>query len=175
MAIAPNFTRGQTLGLPNKINLVDTSTGSDTESITKRRVFITDKDGNYIVPSGVTTDYSEWNDYPATTTLTLDVLTRDIACNILVQWLNSSNVVKQSVIKLSDFTLYAKTYYIFLCKAQSSNATLRNRANFYQNYLKLLTSIKEADDSVTLLADISSSQAALNRAYGLIQNPSNFF
>lgn len=175
MAITPNFTRGQTLGLPSKVNLVDTSTGSDTESITKRRVYFIDKDGNYIVPTGITTDYSEWNSYPGTTTLTLDLLENDMAVNIRIDWLNSSNVVKQSLTILSDFTLYAKTYYIFLCKAQSSNNKLRDSANFYKNYIKLLISVKEADDSVTLLNDISSSQAALNRAKLLIANPSNFF
>jgi hypothetical protein len=173
--ITPNFTRGQTLGLPSQINLVDTSTGSDSQSITKRRVYITDKDGNYIVPSGTTTDYVEWDNYPGTTTLTIDALTRDMAVNIRVDWLNSSNVVQQTKTILSDFTLYAKTYYLFLCKAQSSNTKLRNNANFYQNYIKLLVSIKEADDSILLLQDISSSQAALNRAYDLIQKPSNFF
>lgn len=175
MAITPNFTRGQTLGLPREINLVDTSTGSDTQSITKRRVYITDKDGNYIVEEGTTTDYEEWNDYPATTTITLDVLDYDMAVNIRVDWLNASNVVQQTKTILSDFTLYAKTYYIFLTKAQSSNSNLRNNANFYQNYIKLLVSIKEADDSVVLLSDIGSSQAALNRARKLIDNPSNFF
>lgn len=173
--ITPNFTRGQTIGLPSEINLVDTSTGVDSESITKRRVYITDKDGNYLVEDGTTTNYEEWNDYPETTNLTLDVLTKDMAVNVRVDWLTAANAVVQTVTKLSDFTLYAKTYYIFLCKAQSSNEKLRNSANFYQNYIKLLVSIKEADDAVTLLADISSSQAALNRANSLISTPSNFF
>lgn len=175
MAISPNFSRGQTIGLPSQINLVDTSTGSDTQSITKRRVYITDKDDNYIVAEGNEEDYTEWNNYPATTTLTINCLTRDRAVNVRVDWLNSSNVVQQSVTLLSAFKLYALTYYIFLCKAQSSNIKLRDSANFYQNYIKLLVSIKEADDSVTLLEDIGSSQAALNRAYDLINNPSNFF
>lgn len=175
MAISPSFTRGQTLGLPSEINLVDTSTGVDSQSITKRRVYITDKDGNYIVEDGTTTDYEEWNDYPATTTKTLDVLTYDRAVNIRVDWLNAADAVQQTSTLLSDFTLYAVTYFIFLCKSQSSNDRLRNSANFYQNYIKLLVSIKEADDAVTLLSDISSSQAALNRARTLIDNPSNFF
>jgi hypothetical protein len=175
MAITPNFTRGQTYGLPNQINLVDTSTGSDTQSITQRRVYVYDKDGNYYVQIGTTTNYEEWGDYPATTTKTLNILTRDLACNVRVDWLDASNVVQQSVTILSVFVLYSITYYIFLTKAQSSNNKLKDRANFYQNYIKLLVSIKEANDSITILSDISSSQAALNRAYSLISKPANFF
>lgn len=173
--ITPNFTRAQTYGEPSEINLVDTSTGVDSQSITKRRVYITDKDGNYIVESGTTTDYEDWNGYPGTTTITLDLFSYDRCVNIRVDWLDASNVVQQTKTILSPFTLYAITYYIFLCKAQSSNEKLRDSANFYQNYIKLLVSIKEANDAVTLLSDISSSQAALNRARKLIDNPSNFF
>lgn len=175
MAISQLFTTAQTLGLPSKVLLTDTSTGSDTESITKRRVYITDKDGTSIVETGTTTSYEEWNDYPATTTITLDLLTQDRAVDIRVDWLNSSNVVKQTLTLRRDFTLYAITYYIFLIKSQSSNPKLKDSANYYINLLKLLSSIKEADDSITLLNDISSSQAALNRAKNLIASPANFF
>lgn len=174
MALSQLFSISQTIGFPSKIILTDSSTGTDA-AVVKRRVYITDKDGNYIVVSGTTTDYEEWDDFPATTTITLDLLTSDKAVNVRCDWLNTANTVLYTLTLLRDFTLYAKTYYFSLIKAQSSNPKLKDSANYYQNFIKLLVSIKEADDSVLLLSDISSSQAALNRANTLISSPSNFF
>jgi hypothetical protein len=71
--------------------------------------------------------------------------------------------------------LYAKQFYVGLIKSQSSNDKLKSFGNYYQNLIKLLVSIKEAEDSITLLDDISSSQAALNRAKKLIDSPYNFY
>lgn len=174
MPLNVNFTTGQTLGVPTTVNLADSSTGTDV-SVVSRRVTFTDKDGVEYVVTGTSTSYELWPNFPASTTTSLNVLTRDRALYVKVDWVDISGNVLYSLTKLQDYTLYAKTYYIFLCKAQSSNIKLRDSANFYQNYIKLLVSIKEADDSVTLLEDIGSSQAALNRAYDLINKPSNFF
>ena len=176
MAIVQGFTTSQTLGEPDKINLTDTSTGTDA-AVVSRRVYITDKDGIYYTEDGTsaTSAYEEWANFPSTTTLTLDILTQDRAFNIRVDWINVSGTVLYTEPELQDYTLYAKTYYINSIKSQSSNNQLKNHANFYINLIKLLVSIKEADDSVLLLSDISSSQAALNRAKKLVDNPSYFY
>lgn len=174
MALSQLFSTSQTIGFPSKIILTDESTGTDG-AVVKRRVYITDKDGNYIVEVGTTTDYEAWADFPSTTTITLDLLTSDKAVNVRVDWLDTNNAVLYTLTLLRDFTLYSKEYYLSLIKAQSSNPKLKDSANYYQNLIKLMVSIKEADDSILLLSDISSSQAALNRANTLISSPSNFF
>lgn len=175
MAITPLFTTAQTIGEPSKILLTDTSTGTDTQSITKRRVYVTDKNGDYIVEEGTITDYENWDTYPSVTTITLDLFDSDTACDIQVDWLNAANVVQQTLTLRRDFTLYAVTYYIFLIKSLSNNEKLKNSANFSKRVNDLLNYIEMADDAITLLDDISSSQAALNRAKELINQPSNFF
>lgn len=176
MAISPLFTATQILGAPSEVLFTDTSTGVDTQSITKRRIYVTDKDGEYIVEEGTTADYEEWNGYPGTTTITLDLFPlQDMCVDIRVDWLNVSNVVQQSITIRRDFTLYADTYYIFLIKSLSNNPKLKNSANFSKKLSDLLNEIEMADDSVLLIDDIASSQAALNRAKELIDSPSYFF
>ena len=176
MALSVNFTTSQTLGLSTKITLADTTTGTDSPLlVVSRRVYLTDKDGETYVEDGTTTAYEVWDGYPGTTTITLDVLTQDRALNVRVDWVDSGGVALYTKTILQDYTLYAKTLYINSIKAQSSNNSLKNHANFYYNIIKLLVSIKEADDSVTLLDDISSSQAALNRAKKIVDSPSYFY
>ena len=175
MAISPLFTATQVLGSPSEVVITDTSTGSDTESITKRRVYFTDKNGDAVNVSGTTTAYEQFNDYPSTTAITLDLLTQDLAADIRCDWLNASNVVKQTLTIRRDFTLYAKTYYISLIKSLQSNQKLKDSANFWKKVTELLDDIEMADDAILLLNDIYSSQAALNRAKELIDSPSYFF
>lgn len=174
MPLTQNFSASQVLGLPNQIVLTDESTGSDG-AVTARRVYPIDSNGDTVLQEGTTTAYELWDNFPGTTTLTLDLLTRDTALNIRVDWVNSGGTVLYTKTVGSPFVLYAKTYYIFLLKCQSSRPSLIDNANFYANMVKLLGCIKNATDSLTLIDDIKSSQAAMDSAYKLINNPSYFF
>ena len=175
MPLTQSFTTSQTLGESSKINLTDTSTGTDV-AVVSRRVTFTDYNGDTFVEEGTTTTYEEWTNFPGTTTITLDVLDgSDRAFNVRVDWVNVSGVVLYTATLLQNYTLYAKTYYINSIKAQSNNNKLKNHANFYINLLKLEVSIKESADSILLLVDITSSQAALNRAKTIIDNPSYLY
>lgn len=175
MPLTQSFTTSQTLGLPGKINLTDTSTGTDV-AVVSRRVTFTDYNLATYVVVGTTTSYEVWSNFPGTTTKTLDVLNgSDRALNVRVDWINVSGTVLYTYTLLQSYTLYAKTYFLNSIKAQSSNNKLKAHANFYLNLIKLLVSIKEADDAVTLLADITSSQAALTRAKTIVDNPSYLY
>lgn len=90
MPLVPNFTGTQQIGLPSCVYLTDTSTGSDV-AITQRRAYIQDVQGNYLVPSGTTTDYVVWSILD--TSISIDCLTQDTAPYVLVQWLNVSGTV----------------------------------------------------------------------------------
>lgn len=174
MAIVQNFSSSQVLGQSSQLTLTDTSTGTDV-LVTGRRVYLQKKDGTYLTETGTTTDYEVWADFPATTTITLDLLDKDYALNVRVDWVNVSGVTLYTKTTLTLFPLWAKTYFIFLVKAQSSNKKLIDLANFYFNEIRLLCSIKEAIDAVELASDIDSAQSAIDRAKTLIDNPSNFF
>lgn len=174
MPLSVNATETQVKGEPSKIYFTDLTTGTDV-TIVKRRIYLTDKDGNPVVESGTTTTYEEWNDFPATDEITLDLLTRDMALSGRIDWLNNSNVAVYTLPILLQFPLYAKEYYWKLIKAQRLNDGLRKSGNFYHNFIALECSIKQAEDAITVLEDINSSQAALDRAHELINNSSYFF
>lgn len=83
MALVPSFTASPQVGNPSVIILTDTSTGSDS-NVTVRHVYLRKSDGNFLVPTGTTTDYIVW---PYTDqTITIDVLEKDRALWITVQW-----------------------------------------------------------------------------------------
>ena len=78
MSLSPNFTAAQDAVYPNIVILADTSTGSDSD-ITSRKVYITDDEGNFVVPGGTTTDYIVWP--YSDTTISLNILQYDMALN----------------------------------------------------------------------------------------------
>ena len=175
MPLTQSFTTSQTLGESDKINLTDTSTGTDV-AVVSRRVTFTDYNGDTFVEEGTATTYEVWDNFPGTTTITLDVLAgRDRAFNVRVDWVNISGTVLYTSTVLQNYVLYAKSYFIDSIKAQSNNNKLKNHANFYLNLLRLEISIKESADAILLLDDITSSQAALNRAKQIVDNPSNLY
>lgn len=174
MALTVNFTTSQVYGSPSQIVFADTSTGTDA-AVVSRKIYMTDESGDPVVVSGTTTSYELWSGFPGTTGITLAALIKDMALNIRVDWVNISGTVLYTKTVLTHFPVYAKDYYIFLIKAQSSNRKLKTHANFYPNLIKLIVEIKVAYDSIALIYDISSCQAALDRAKELIDNPANFF
>ena len=181
MATVPNFTASQSSGTPSIIQLNDTSTGTNTSSIAKRRVYLLQANGTFLVPAGTTNDYCDWAiTDPATvpfppTSVSLNVLSQDSALSITVQWLTSSNVVVTSKTISFAFTAYNETFYYGLTESQVANANLTASTNWYQNKLILRVELDSAVQAVTFASDIFSAQAALNRATFISTNSSYFF
>jgi hypothetical protein len=178
MAISPSFSMSQNSGTPNIITATDTSTGIDT-SITKRRIYLLQSDGTYLVPPGTTTNYSEWAITNTSTrqplTISLDVLSQDTALSITVQWLNVSNVVVNTVTNSYAFTAYNETFYYGLTESQVANANLTASTNWYQTKMILRVELDSANQAIIFASDIFSAQAALNRATYISTNQSFFF
>lgn len=178
MPITPSFSVYQNSGMPSVINLTDTSTGSDT-SITKRRVYLLQANGEYLVPSGVTTNYVEWDITDVNTRAPLNkqinVLEKDAALTIKVEWLTSLNVVVESKTTSFSFTAYSETFYYGLTQSQIANPSLVSAANWYENKMILRVEIDSANQAITFASDIFSAQAALDRASYIIENSNYFF
>jgi hypothetical protein len=172
MALTPNFTASQNYGTPNIITLTDTSTGSDV-SITKRRVYLLQSDGQYLVPDGTNTDYIDWS--ISDTSINLNVLTQDSALSVTVQWLTSSNVVVVYKTQAFAFTAYNETFYYGLTESQVANANLTASTNWYQTKMILRVELDSAYQAIAFASDIFSAQAALNRATYINTNQSYFF
>lgn len=172
MPLTPDFSYSQLLGTPSNITLVDISTGSDG-AISERRVTTLDKDGNDIVEDGTTTDYEVWA--YADASILLDLFPEDIAVFMRTDWVNSGGTVLYTKTYLIPSVINLKNYYIFLLKCQNSNRSLINTGNFYLNFSAMLSALQSAITSTTLITDIGSAQAAIDRGNKLISNSANFF
>ena len=171
MPINPSFTASQNSGLPSTIVLTDTSTGTDV-TITKRRVFLLQSNGEYLVPSGTSTSYVDWA--LVNQSISLDVLSQDTALTITVQWLSSTNVVVATKTISFAFTAYNETFYYGLTEDQVANPNLISSTDWYQNKMILRVELDSASQAIAFASDIVSAQSALNRATYLSTN-SNFF
>lgn len=163
MALSVNFTWGQTAGLPNKINFVDTSTGTDV-AVTKRRIYISTSTGVFLVESGNINEYSDWDNFPGTTTKTLNVLTQDEAVSITVQWLNVSNGVLYGKTIQTGFILYNKTFSYGLTQLMTANPLLINDNNFFENKEKLSELIDSGNEAIEEASDIFNAQLCYDAA-----------
>ena len=84
MSFLPSFTVSQPVGENNIVTVTDTSTGTDS-AINARRVYLRKSDGTFLVPEGTATDYVDWA--WADTSIDIDVLDKDYALEITVEWL----------------------------------------------------------------------------------------
>lgn len=173
MALTPSFTVTQSLGSPESITVTDTSAGSDG-AIASRRVYVKLWDGTFLVQEGTTTEYEVW-DY-VDTFINLDVLEKDVAAIITVQWLNSSNVVLyDKVSPVYGFTLYNETFDYNLTQVLSINPLLINDNSFYNNKNSLRTNIDSGDQAIGLASDQFAAQLCYNRATDIRLNSEYYF
>ena len=171
MALTPSFSVTQTFASPSVITLTDTSTGTDL-TITSRRVRLVKSDGTYLVPTGTTTNYITWS--YSFLFKDIDVLDRDYALDIVVEWLAGTTVV-YTVSTLYAFTLNSELFYYNLTQYIASNQIQIRNTNYYNYKMIYRVCIDETNNAVDFGADINSAQNALNRAYFLEQNQNIFF
>lgn len=177
MPFTPGFSTSQTTGLPNKINFTDTSTGSDN-AIVSRRILMRDAANNYLVQTGTTTNYEVWSIVSPPLdplSISLDVLKKDMALYITVQWLYAGGIVQYEKSYLTGFTLYNETFDYTLTQVLSGNPLLINDHNFFANKSQLRVSIDSGNQAIFLAADIFGAQQCYDRATNLRLNSPYFF
>lgn len=180
MPFSQNFAVAQTPANPAFIILTDTSTPPNdyaTYDIDIRRITITDAFGNFIVPTGTTTNYIEWplEDNP----ISLQVLNQDTAVNIKVEWWGyNGNDEFVALYELNNnycFTEFNKQFLYYLIQLQSMTYNIIQDNNYWGNVGILWTNIIGAINCIEVANDIFASQACLNRATFMAQNQANFF
>lgn len=172
MAFAEDFTATQTLGLPSKILFTDTSTGSDG-SIASRAIYLQKADGTFLVPAGTSTDYIVWA--YADSTITVDVLDKDYALNITVEWRDSSGTVLYSKNLLQGETLYNETFDYSLSQLMVANPYLINDNNFFQNKSDLRTYIDGGNNAILYASDQETAQRCYDEATDLRTGSQYYF
>lgn len=173
MSFVANFTATQYISVPNLIVFDDTSTGTDA-AIASRRVYMQKSDGTYLVVSGTTTNYELWA-LSSGNTISYNVLDKDYALTITVEWLSNTNVVLYSKTVDYCFSTYSKIYDVKLSKAQVSSPSLLDGDNWLSTKFALTTYIRAADDAISLGAGIMIAQLSLNKAKFIIDNPKLVF
>jgi hypothetical protein len=172
MPFTPSFSAAQTYGLPSVIKLTDTSTGTDV-AVTSRRVYLQQYNGSYLVPIGTTTDYIVWS--LASSTISIDVLTKDTALQVLVQWLDIGGNVLYTSTGLYGFTLYNEQFLYDLTQDQTGKPGIIQDQVYYDNKMKLRVEIDSGDQALSLANDITGAQYAYDRATELRVNQNNYF
>ena len=161
MPLVAAFTATQDAGSPEEITFTDTSSGTDV-AVTSRAIFLTKADGTRLVPSGVATDYTPWP--LADTSITLDLLTKDLALIVTILWLDTDGDTLYTATTLSGFTLYNETADYGYTQMLSANQILINDNNFWPNKSKLRCLIDSGNQAVSLASDIAGAQVCYDLA-----------
>lgn len=175
MPLTPNFSTSQQAGLPSNVVITDTSTGSDG-AIVARRVFLTNYEGEYLVASGTTTNYTPWP--LVDTTISINCLSQDTALIVTVNWVDAGGVTLYTKTSLAGFTLYNETFYYSLTQGQAAvgNPSYILQDNgYFSNKLKLRTLIDSGNQAVTLGYDITSAQVCYDMATYMVTNQNLYF
>jgi hypothetical protein len=170
--LTPSFSTSQPLGDPSVIALEDTSTGSDG-AVTARRVYLTKADGTYLVPDGNDEDYIDWP--IADDTIEIDVLDKDYALNVIVQWVDSGGTALYTDSEKLGFTQWNEEFDYSLTQLQSGNPVLTHDGNFFNLKSNLRTEIDSGNQSLTLAGDLYGAQNCYDAATQIRLNASTLF
>lgn len=173
MALTPAFTVSQSAATPANVTFEDTSTGSDA-AVISRRIYITDSNGDAVVPSGTSTAYIEWP--LATNPIEVeDLLTQDLAVTVTIQWLNVSNTVLYSLAEVYALREFNIQNFIYLIQNQALNPGVVQDQTYFSNLCQYWVNIEGAQTMITEAEDLSGSQACLNRATNFLNNETFYF
>jgi len=176
MSFTPNFSITQSQSSPNLITIADTSVGSDS-NVVIARVFFQKSDGTYLVPSGTTTNYVQisCNGSGKFATTIIDLLDRDYALSVKVDWLNNAHTVLYTLTQVFLFKAYSENFDYGLVSAMASQPNLATDATFLSNKRRVRLLIDSAEQAINYGTDINAAQFCLDDLYNIIQNQSFYF
>lgn len=169
--MTPSFTVSQSAITPAAITVTDTST-SVTGTITQRRIYVQDAFGNYLTGNG-TVNYTAWP--LADASITLSILTQDTAANILVQWLDVSNVVIETLNNNYPLSQFGKQFFFYLVQLQGLTPGVYQDTNYSGNLAIFWSNVVAGDNAVSYGNDIAGAQNCYNREIQMQQNQNLYF
>lgn len=161
----------QSAATPQNVTVTDTSTGLPG-TITQRRIYLSDYAGNYLTGDG-TVDYDEWA--LADLSITLSVLTNNIAANIRVDWLDVSNVVIDTYNNNYPLSQFGKNFLFYLVQQQGLTPGIYQDSNYSGNLALFWTNIIAGDNAVTYGNSLSAAQNCYDRANEMQDNENIYF
>lgn len=174
MALSENFSSSQNYATPQDVTFSDTSTGTDN-TIVVRRLYLQDANGNYIVPTGTSTDYIEW-DYTDDSIAVEDLLpTKDMALSCTCQWLNNADAIVYTKTIAFGFTAYSENFDFILSQMLSGNSPLMNDNGFFNKKSLLRTYIDSGNKAIEIASDTTTAQICYDEATAIRNNSQYFF
>lgn len=172
MPLTVSFTAGQNPLYPNIVVISDTSTGTDSD-VTQRRAYVLSAEGENLVPTGTTTDYTEWD--IDDDTLSLNILTQDIAASVRIEWLDVGNDILYTDTEQFTFRKYTTNFLYYLVQLNSLTPNVIADLNYDQNVAVLWSLVRGAINAVEENDDIAAAQGNLNRATKMRLNEDKYF
>jgi len=161
MAFVENFTATQVLGSPSEIVLTDTSTGSDV-NIVSRRVSFQTNESTYLVPDGTSTDYVVWP--IADTTQTDDVLDKDYALYVTVEWIDINGDALYTKVLLRGFTSYNEDELYLSSQMEAANQMNISDNSFLMNQFLMRNYVDSGNQALERASDITTAQICYDQA-----------
>ena len=160
-----SFSVSQTVGEESTVTITAVVSGSDG-AVTQRRVYLQTDSGEYLVPTGVTTEYNAWA--LADSSVDIDALGEsDKALRIVVQWLDVNNTVLYDSTQYVGLTLYNESFDYLLTQLMAANAVLIGDNNFFPNKELLRTYIDAGNHAISFADDLYNAQLCYDKATAL--------
>lgn len=159
-----SFTATQIVGEESTVTITAVVTGTDA-AVTQRRVYLQTNRGEFLVPSGTSTEYTQW--IISASSVDIDCLDKDYGLRILVQWLSVTNVVLYDSEQFVGLTLYNESFDYLTTQLMASNKLLINDNNFWPNKSKLRTLIDAGNNAISFASDLDNAQSCYDDATDL--------
>lgn len=172
MPLTPSFTAVQSFNSPSNLTFTDTSTGSDI-SVASRSIYIEQANGDYIIISGNTNDYTTW--YLQDVSATFDILDKDYAVTITVNWVDQYNNVLYTYSDVFAFTNFNEKFDYGLTQMLTANPMLINDNDFFKNKEDLRISIDSGNQAFDMAGDLFAAQQCYDRGTNLRENSQYYF
>jgi len=167
------FTATQTVGEESTVTITSVTSGTDA-AVTQRRVYLQMDSGEFLVPTGVTTDYNQWA--LADSSIDIDALgDSDKALRIVVEWLDVNDAVLYDSTQYVGLTLYNESFDYSLTQLMTSNAALIGDNNFFPNKELLRTYIDGGNQAMSFANDLYNAQLCYDKATDLRVSSQYYF
>lgn len=168
MPFVPSFTVSNNAVNPTTFTIVDTSTGTDV-LIVDRQILIYDATNTLILGSPI--------DFPVAsgTTINLNILSQDVAVNIIINWNYAGGVVTYTANQIFGFTGFLEWFFYGLIQQIAAKATIANDTNFIANLSKLRVLIDAVNNAITFGQSIFNAQNMISMAQYMQTNTTLFF
>lgn len=168
-----NFSASQSISDTSLISFVDTSLSPDN-SVTERRIIIQLANGNYLTSQGefASEQYETWD--ISTDNISLSILPRSESPTVTVQWMIGGNIAYTKVQAIC-FDLEDYVFAYGLLQNQTSLPIIIQDQSYYQNFMKYIVNLFNAENAILYGSDTFSSQCALDKNFNYQNNQNDFF